>query len=132
MKSSLPHARLHTLAKYEIEISKMPLNSRLLQMAEKATDPKLGRSVSKTMSEKRTSSNISMERINRLAQPKRIQEKVSMDCRTTTTTKSPSRLVQKSQDSRRQGISHVRQKRSPPMSLTAAAIALDKDNESKR
>jgi hypothetical protein len=85
MKSSLPHARLATLAKYDIDVSSAPLKSRLLQMAEK-TDCNIGKpviSVSKalTTSETRTSRNISMERINRLAQPKHTVTKTVGDVR---------------------------------------------------
>lgn len=77
MKSSLPHARLTTLAKYEIDVSTVPLKSRFLQMAEKA-DARYGKpSLSKNLppSEKRTSQALSIERLNRLAQPKRTYEK---------------------------------------------------------
>ncbi|CAO3690453.1 unnamed protein product [Umbelopsis vinacea] len=135
MKSSLPHARLATLAKYDIDVSSAPLKSRLLQMAEK-TDSNIGKpviSVSKalTTSESRTSRNISMERINRLAQPKHTVTKTVGDgaastCRTVTKSSSkPSSVSQKSQSAKHFGVTQVRQKRSQPMSLTAAAIALD-------
>ncbi|KAI8575537.1 hypothetical protein K450DRAFT_261405 [Umbelopsis ramanniana AG] len=134
MKSSLPHARLTTLAKYEIDVSAVPLKSRFLQMAEKA-DAKQGKpSLSKGLppSEKRTSQALSMERINRLAQPKRTFDKpadgsksVNSSSRTALRTSTKTTASQKSQGAKHLGVSQIRQKRSQPMSLTAAAIALN-------
>lgn len=76
MKGALPHARLNTLAKYDIDLSKAPINSRLLQMAEKI-EHKAGKSATKVLSstDKRASKVLSMDRINQLAQPKRTVER---------------------------------------------------------
>ncbi|KAH8556112.1 hypothetical protein BGW37DRAFT_816 [Umbelopsis sp. PMI_123] len=134
MKTSLPHARLTTLAKYDIDVPAVPLKSRLLQMAEKA-DSKQGKpTVSKALasSEKRTSQALSMERINRLAQPKRIAERIADNSKSIpssyrSVSKSPTKtsVSQKAQGAKHLGVSQIRQKRSQPMSLTAAAIALN-------
>ncbi|KAG2186440.1 hypothetical protein INT43_002878 [Umbelopsis isabellina] len=133
MKGALPHARLNTLAKYEIDLSKAPINSRLLQMAEKI-EHKAGKSATKVLAstDKRASKVLSMDRINQLAQPKRMVERpASSNLMSTSSTrrssviKTQSKLPVSTSSARRNGITHVRQKRAAPMSLTAAAIALD-------
>ncbi|KAJ2962395.1 hypothetical protein NQZ79_g2472 [Umbelopsis isabellina] len=139
MKGALPHARLNTLAKYEIDLSKAPINSRLLQMAEKA-EHKAGKSATKVLgsTDKRASKALSMDRINQLAQPKRTVERSAASTLMSTSStrrssviKTQSKLPVSTSSARRNGITHVRQKRSAPMSLTAAAIALDGESTSR-
>ncbi|KAM3589349.1 hypothetical protein VKS41_000216 [Umbelopsis sp. WA50703] len=108
-------------------------------MAEKSEN-KAGKQSNKGLSsgEKRTSKAISMDRINQLAQPKRAAERPATSSLMLTSStyrssiiKTQSKLPVSTSSARRNGITHVRQKRPAPMSLTAAAIALDNDTSAR-